>query len=153
MNENAKVDEFWNWFRATAKALAGIPEDPALMKELDTRVQELEPELSWEIGPGLAKPWQLVISPNLNRDLREKARAIVSRAPDLSDWEFHSARQPKDWDYKFELQRNDTDEILRLEASNWTFVLLRYPDGAHEILLTGTDVPPLKNDERSQAAA
>jgi hypothetical protein len=151
--KQTKIGEFWDWFRDVAGALAANVESPALMKELDDRVRQLDPELSWEIGPGISKSWQLVISPNLNRDLRDKARTIVSGAPVLAGWEFYSARQRKEWDYKLELESADGDELIRLDASDWTFVLLRYPDGAHEVLLKGKDLSLLTDDERQQAAA
>jgi len=143
------ISEFWNWFRDIAGALASNVEDSTLLKELDRRVRELDPKFSWEIGPGLSKSWQLVISPNLNRDLREKARAIVARAPALPAWEFHAARQPKKWQYKVELG----SDKMPIDASAWTFVLLQYPDGIHEILLKGKCLPPLSETERWQAAA
>jgi hypothetical protein len=144
-----QIKEFWNWFREVAEALAVNAENAALVRELDRKVRNLNPRLSWEIGPGLSKPWQLAISPNLDRNLREEARAIVARAPLLPAWEFHAARQPKEWHYKLELG----GDKVPLDASAWTFVLLRYPDGAHEILLKGKGLPPLSDNERWQAAA
>ena len=143
------IDEFWRWFCEVAAALETNVVPPALLKELDDRVRNLDPELSWEIGPGLSKPCQLVISPNLSRDLREEAREIVTRAPILPAWEFHAARQRKEWQYKLKLG----DDHLSIDASRWTFVLLRYPDGDHEVLLKGTDLPSLSGDERRLAAA
>jgi hypothetical protein len=145
----SRIDEFWHWFCEVAAALETNVVPPPLLKELDTRVRNLDPELSWEIGPGLSKPCQLVISPNLSRDLREKARKIVTRAPILPAWEFYAARQRKEWQYQLELG----DGRLTIDASGWTFVLLRYPGGDHEVLLKGRDLPPLSGDERRQAAA
>src|SRR5258708_49788 len=110
--KQTKIGEFWHWFRDVAGMLAANVESPALVKELDDRVRQFDPELSWEIGPGISKSWQLVISPNLNRDLRDKARAIVSGAPVLAGWEFYSARQRKEWDYKLELESADGDELI-----------------------------------------
>jgi hypothetical protein len=144
-----RINEFWSWFCDIAEALAGNVENSTLLKDFDGRVRDLDPKLSWEIGPGLSKPWQLVISPNLDRDLREEARAIVACAPVLPAWEFHAARQPKKWHYKLELG----GDKLPLDVSGWTFVLLRYPDGGHEVLLKGEGLPPLSDDERWQAAA
>jgi hypothetical protein len=143
------IDEFWRWFREVAASLESDLESPELLKELDARIQNFDPKLSWEIGPGLSKPCQLVISPNLSRDLVEKAGKIVKGAPVLPTWEFYAARQRKEWHYKLELGR----ERLPIDASGWTFVLLRYPDGAHEVLLKGRDLPPLSGDERRNAAA
>jgi hypothetical protein len=151
-DEKTQIAEFWDWFRDIAETLAAKPESPALVKGLDSRLRDFDPKLSWEIGPGLSKPWQFVVSPNLNRDLRDKARAIVSKAPDLPTWEFHASRQPKTWNYMLELENTEGD-LIRLNASEWTFVLLRHPDGAHEILLKGNDISHLREDERWEAAA
>jgi hypothetical protein len=113
-------------------------------------LREINPRLSWEIGPGLVKNWQLVISPNLNPKMRRAARAFVGKAPRVPGWEFHDARQPKQWDYKLELAANHK---LRLDASAWKFVLLQYPDNDHEILLIADELPVMSDDERWQAAA
>jgi hypothetical protein len=148
----SRIEEFWDWFRSVAATLAANVEAPKLVEELDSRVDNLDPKLSWEIGPGLSEPWQLVISPNLNQDLREEARTIVSYAPSIDGWQFHSAKPPKEWDYTLELETEDGG-LVRLDASTWTFVLLRYPDGTHEVLIKGNGVSHLRNDERWQAAA
>src|SRR6266853_1401460 len=153
MSEKAKVEAFWSWFSGIAAALALDIENPSLLEELDARVLELGSMLSWEVGPGSTEPLQFVVSPNLNRNLRQKAREIVSRAPVLKGWEFHSARRPKDWDYKFVMERSNGRQSIPFDASGWSFVLLQYPDGTREILLHGRNLPPLDDDERWQAAA
>lgn len=144
--------EFWNWFRENSDALASNIQSPSLLREIDDRIRALDPLLSWEIGPGLSKSWQLVISPGLNRVLRETARLIVSQAPVLDAWEFHSARQPKQWDYKFELENVDGKDPIKMDASTWEFVLLEYPEGSHEILLKGQNLPALTDEQQQQAA-
>ena len=149
VNNQVDISEFWRWFRNIAEALAVNVENSMLLRELDGRVSNLNPKLSWEIGPGLYKPWQLVISPNLDRDLRETARLIIAQAPALSTWEFYAARQPKQWNYRLEM---GSDKVP-VDASEWAFVLLRYPNGTHEILLEAKNLPPLSKDERWEAAA
>jgi hypothetical protein len=144
--------EFWSWFSLTAEAIALNPHDAALLAELDVRVQGLNPKLSWEIGPGLSKPWQLVISPSLNHDLRELAKSIVAASPALRDWEFDSARQPKKWDFKFELEDPKGCGPIELDASIWKFVLLKYPDGTNEILLKAEAQTKLTKKQRKLAA-
>ena len=74
---------------------AALP--PRWQSELDEKVLELDSKLDWEIGPGSTEPWQRVISPSLDRDLWQKARGIVARAPVIEGWKFHSARTAKDW--------------------------------------------------------
>jgi hypothetical protein len=147
--KHSHTRKFWDWFRQVADVLAANVENATLIRELDRQVRSLDPKLSWEIGPGLSKPWQLVISPNLNRGLRETTREIVARAPLLPAWEFHAARQPKKWHYRLELG----GDKMPIDASAWTFILIQYPDGSHEVLLKGKDLPPLSKSERWQAAA
>lgn len=145
--------EFWNWFQLVAPQLAADITSEQLLAALDARIQELNPSLSWEVGPGLRKPLQLVVSPNLDRSLRGLARKIVSLAPELSEWEFHAARQPKDWDYRVEVRVGQSRRPVELDASKWTFVLLKYPDGTHEVLLQGNGAAGFTDEERWQAAA
>ena len=153
MTENTQITEFWSWFRRIASSLARDLENPLVLEDLDTRIHELGSNLSWEVGPGSQEPFQLVISPNLDRELQERAREIISRAPVIQGWEFYSARRPKDWDYKFVMHRAGGREPVQLDASAWGFVLLQYPDGGREVLLQGNTLPLLDDDERWQAAA
>jgi hypothetical protein len=153
MAEEKQIEEFWSWFQGIAPSLTADVENPSLLEELDTRVRNLDAMLSWEVGPGANESWQLVISPDLNRDLRQKAQAIVSRAPVLKGWEFYPARRPKEWDYKFVMKRSGGRASIQLDASRWNFVLLQYPDGVHDVLLQGNNLPALDDDERWQAAA
>lgn len=150
---SSQSEEFWNWFRDVAVLLAGNIENQGVLQELDRRVHGMDPRLSWEIGPGGIEPWQLVISPNLDRDLRATAREIISLAPVLHGWEFHSARRPKAWDYKLLMNRSGERPPLELDVSGWNFVVLRYPDSALEIMLEGEDLSVIDDDERWQMAA
>ena len=151
-NNKQAIDEFWSWFSDMSIRLASNTADQSLIRELDTWIRGLHPKLSWELGPGISKSWQLVISPNLDANLRAEAALIVSRAPSLSEWEFHALRQPKDWNYTFELQR-EVGGVTPVDASKWRFVLLQYPSGSHEILLVGDDLSGFTDDERWHAAA
>jgi hypothetical protein len=154
-SKKIKIDgaakEFWEWFSSVAPLLAADPENPPILKQLDERVSQMHPKLSWEIGPGLYKPWQFVISPNLDAKLRKTSAEVIKHCPGLTDWEFYGARQPKQWDYNFQLQI--AGMLVDFDASRWKFVLLRYPDGMHEILLKGENLPKLTAEQRQQAAA
>jgi hypothetical protein len=153
MIERKKIEEFWNWFAGIAKFLASDIENRSLIEDLDERMRALDPMLSWEIGPGSYELCQFVVSPNLDRDRRRNTQEIIALAPVIHGWEFHSARRPKDWDYKLVMERSEGQEPLRLDTSEWGFVLLRYPDGSKEVLLQGNNLSTLADDERWQAAA
>jgi hypothetical protein len=153
MTNNTNIQEFWTWFQGIATSLTTDVENRDLLEELDRRLHQLDSRLSWEVGPGAVETWQLVVSPNLERDLRPRAQEIICQAPVIQGWEFHAARRPKDWDYKLLMERPDGTEPVQLDVSGWGFVLLRYPDGNYEILLQGNNISLLDNDERWQAAA
>lgn len=153
MIKGAKVEEFWDWFRGIAPLLAADVENLSLLQELDARMHGLDAALSWEVGPGACEPLQLVVSPNLDRELQARAKEIIAHAPVVQGWEFHSARRSKDWDYKLLMERSDGRRPVQIDASNWQFVLLQYPDGGRELLLQGNNLPSLDDDERWQAAA
>ena len=152
MAEESRIEDFWRWFRNTAGSIAADFTNAELLEELDARMQELDGKLSWEIGPGSHETYQFVISPNLEVEMRERAREIIAKAPVIEGWEFHAARPPKKWDYKLLMHRADGKPV-ELDASQWGFVILHYPDGANEFLLRGRDLPPLDDNERWQAAA
>lgn len=151
ISENT-IRKFWDWFGKFAAGLAADIENPTFHQEIDRKLHALHPVLSWEIGPGKSAEWQLVISPSLNRDLLEITQRIVSKAPQINAWEFFPARQPKEWDYKFEVETKSGERIA-VDASGWRFVLLKYPDGTHEVLLCGDNLDELDEDTRWHAGA
>ncbi|MGA2046330.1 MAG: hypothetical protein ABSG96_01490 [Terracidiphilus sp.] len=146
-------DEFWSWFGENCDVIAADVGNQSLVRELDRMVLNLAPGLSWEIGPGLSKPWQFVISPSLDRGLQVIAKTVVASAPNLESWEFFSARQAKDWDYRIKFQRENDGGELAINAKNWTFVLLRYPDGFREILLKGRESSVLSEEDSRMACS
>ncbi|HEY6183999.1 MAG TPA: hypothetical protein VIW67_17255 [Terriglobales bacterium] len=149
--KHKNISSFWIWFSAVADKLAINVEDNSLLTELDKKIQKLDPRLSWEIGPGRTREWQLVISPNLDVELREIAEAIIAKAPILPQWQFYSSRRPKEWNYQFQLECGG--RLRNVDASGWKFVLLEYPDAIFEILLEGQEALSLEDDQRWQAAA
>lgn len=150
--KSKSLNEFWDWFAANAAAISS-EERPELLNQLDGKLRELDPQLSWEIGPGRVEPWLFSISPNLDKELVSIAKSVVNAAPEIPDWEIYAARQPKQWDYRVALETEGSDRPIHLDASTWQFVLLRYPDGTREVLLTGPSLPPLNDDQRWQVAA
>ena len=91
-------------------------------------VSELHKDICWEIGPGASTPWQLVLSPSLNPQLRAVVESAVKAGPNVLDWAFFPARRPKDWDYKVVLKDVGSEPVL-IDATAWRFAMLRYSDG------------------------
>lgn len=150
--QSDRIEAFWKWFVSNAEPIGAEPDCPAIVEELDRRVSELHKDISWEIGPGASTPWQLVLSPNLNPQLRAVVKTVVKAAPNVPDWAFFAARRPKDWDYKFVLKDVGSEPVL-VDTTAWRFVLLRYSDGQYEIILEGQNMPVMSEDRCWQAAA
>jgi hypothetical protein len=150
--EGTRAAEFGAWFASIAERLAANVEDPALLRELDRRIRSLHDEFSWEVGPGKDTDWRLCVSPSLNPKLYEQTKQLVAAMPKVPHWEFFPARQPKEWSGRFQVN-TAKNETLEIDASGWRYVLLRYPDGGHEILLQGSGVACLSDEERWHAAA
>lgn len=98
------------------------------------------------------KPWQLVISPNLDRALRAEARTIVSLAPNYRNGNFTRPDNRRTGIIDGDEKRRQP-KAHPTGCSKWTFVLLEYPDGTHEVLLKSTSAVSLTNEERWHAAA
>jgi hypothetical protein len=70
----------------------------------------------------------LTISPNGQKNLIAREKEITDKAPSIDNWEFFSYKQPKEnWD-KASLGNNSN-----ISASDWTYVLLKFPDNKFEI--------------------
>ena len=50
--KSKKIEDFWNWFASIAPRLAMDFENRDLLNELDCQIRDLDPRLSWELGPG-----------------------------------------------------------------------------------------------------
>ncbi|HET6843533.1 MAG TPA: hypothetical protein VFK06_17910 [Candidatus Angelobacter sp.] len=151
-DEGKKIEEFWRCFLSVADDLLAGTHDPLLQMELSNHLYAIHPFLIWETGPGHSKRRQLTISPNLNPDLRETAKNIVSAAPALEDWEFQHARPRRKWNYKLTVETGRGTPI-EIDASGWVFIALYFRPGAYQVLLHGENVPPLTENQRRQAAA
>jgi hypothetical protein len=147
-----QIEQFWNWFIDVSDGLIAGIEKEACMWRLDERLRALHPGLRWEICAGVSRARQLTISPNLDPELRATAQEIVFAAPVLANWEYCSARQPKEWDYKIHLPGHGPRPV-ELDATNWVFILLGSPDGGYYMLLSDPNLPLLTEAQRRQAAA
>lgn len=144
--ELLEIERFWRWFAKNAHDLAdSYPARENSLAELERRVFNLDSRLSWEVGPGDTAECQLVISPNLDPELVEKAVAVISRAPKIECWAFHVFRPRKFWQGSVVVTGHDGIRYS-FNTKNWAFVLLRYPDGYVEVLIAANENLPLSTE-------
>ena len=140
-----EITDFWNWFTKNSNGFNSAEFDKDLIEELDLKIVNWG--LSWEIGPGLTKKNSFTISPNGNKDLLVQTNHIIDKAPMLDDWEFYSSKQPKENWNKAKL----IDRGIEFEATNWTYVLLQYPDDKIEILVKADNLQSLDANSKEIA--
>jgi hypothetical protein len=143
------ADAFWRWFAGVSGALATDPTNDDLIGELDSRIAALGCP-GWEIGPGSTKAWFLALSPCGDPEQLPVTRVLVGEAPELSNWEFLPARPPKQWDLYFEVAGEAGP--LEIDARGWEFVLYRYPDNLHDVVVLVPDTLLLSPADRTLVA-
>ena len=133
---DAQINEFWDWFEKNSNNLYSDNYDRDLLQKLDQTI--LDFGLTWEIGPGLTKKNSLTISPNGQKNLIVRAKEITDKAPSIDNWEFFSYKQPKEnWD------KASLGNKSNISASDWTYVLLKFPDNKFEITVKADNLKSL----------
>lgn len=139
--EDKDIINFWNWFAKNSESLHSDNYDINILNELDKIISNWG--VTWEIGPGLSSEFSFTISPTGNKELLNKTKWEIKKAPDLNNWEFYSAKQAKANWYLAKLV--DIDFVI--DAFNWTYILLKYEDGKIEILLKADTLSSLDNEK------
>jgi len=146
MTQDKDIFNFWSWFVKNSNNLNSNNYDQNILNELDKMISDWG--LVWEIGPGLLKENSLTISPNGNKDLLNETNSIISKAPKLDNREFYSAKQSKaNWHLARLL-----DLDFEVDASNWSYVLLKYEDEKIKILLKADSLSNLDQETKELAA-
>ena len=140
-----QIMDFWNWFEKNSDKLQSDKYAKSLLKKLDETISSWK--LCWEIGSGFIKPNSLAISPNGDKELIERTNKIIAGAPQLDSWEFYSFKQRKDnWD-KAKLMDSD----VKINAEDWTYILLKYQDNVTEILIKADNLKGLSTETKEIA--
>jgi hypothetical protein len=140
--QDKDILNFWSWFAKNSDNLHSDNYDQNILNELDRIISNWG--LTWEIGPGISKDYSLTISPEGDKELFETTNSIIDKAPQFDYWEFYSTKQPKE---NWHLARL-VDTELEIDASNWTYVLLKYEDEKIEILLKADSLANLDTEKK-----
>src|SRR5687768_11261135 len=114
MVNTTDISTFWNWFKTNCINLHSDKYPSNVFDELDRRIADFG--LSWEIGPGISEGNLLTISINGRRELLDSAKAFITKAPSLNEWEFDILKRPKENWIILEIP----DENIEISAINWT---------------------------------
>ena len=61
------------------------------------------------------------------------SKSIINEAPPIEGWIFYSAKPPKQWKLIFNLLIND--EKVQFNATEWKYVLYKYPDNVYDVVI------------------
>lgn len=95
----ARVEEFWQWFSASAERFYQTIEDKRcgdLTEEVSAAIDLLLPGISWVFGPGENGGHSFTLTGEGNAHRQFLARQWLACAPPLPGWTFYSSRQPSD---------------------------------------------------------
>jgi hypothetical protein len=146
MMQDKDILNFWSWFAKNSNNLHSDNYDKNILNELDTIISDWG--LTWEIGPGLSKDYSLTISPNGDKKLLDTTNYIIDKALSLDNWEFYGFKQPKEIWHLATLG----DTGFQINASNWSYVLLKYEDEKIEILLKADSLANLDPETKELVA-
>lgn len=127
------IDAFFSWFAANSAGLTNASQNPDLVATLEQRLDVLNSDFAWEIGPGNCAEWSFSLSPDGDEALSDAVRHAISRAPKIPRWEFHAFRQPRDAEPIVELE--SAKGTVEVDASAAEYVLLRARDGTFDMLV------------------
>lgn len=152
---NEKIEAFWDWFveqEQTIKAFFTEEEEvdkERLVDEMDNLVLDLG-RFAWRIGPEGETTYFLLISPNRDPELLKLSKRIMAAAPDLSDWNFYPAKQPRPWDWKLQLH-DDWLMEHEVDASGWQYVLTERPGKQLEITFEAQNLDRFDAETQKEA--
>lgn len=146
--EKEQISNFWNWFVKNEKLLAPKIITDNLIDVLDKKILSLG-DFSWEIRRGEEKENMLIISPGGNLALLAVTKNIIELAPDMTFWEFQYFKPAKDWKFRFSIDNGDVKRML--DASDWEYVLLKFPDGTYDIILKAESLNSLPKGYQEDA--
>jgi hypothetical protein len=149
MPSEPAVAAFWRWFESVAFALADDVEQRPILERLDEEVAKLG-SFGWEVGPGVEADNMLVISPDGRPERLALTRRVVSMAPSIPRWEFHSAKPPRPT-----MQFVMGDGFVpsnEIDARSWRYVLFKFPEGVFDIVIEQVGLNGVSDDVRYAAA-
>lgn len=145
-----QIIEFWDWFQRNEYMFRDVIDPDHAVDTLNEQVLAFG-MFAWEIGEGTNRPHYFTISPNGDKKRLALSKKIMEVAPDLKEWEFHPAKQPKDnWDFSFEAFDRYFSKHM-FDASDWDYFLEKNEDGNIEILIQTENLHVMDLDDELNA--
>ena len=148
-----RIEHFWSWFLANVEMLKDLYENrrlDELAQEMNREIDRIEPQLAWEMGPGIHGPYLLTISSEGNTRLREIADQMIKLAPNLSGWEFYSSRPGRPAPKTVRLPESGET----FETTDWEFVPVENSEkGRLDLVVVGDQLASSDRDPALRAVS
>jgi hypothetical protein len=121
------IVDFWVWFARNSRRIIDLysrNQFKDLSDAVNHRIDKIDKQLAWEIGPGIHKPYLFTISCEGNLSLRPVAEEMIRTAPNLIEWEFYDSKPVRQPAARVRLPGRN----LQFDTSGWKFVPLEHPD-------------------------
>lgn len=137
MNENEVIEDFWGWFQSFEFEIYLNYENPNFMKHVDTRVNKISLDLSWEIGPIGESGIYFSLSPEMNGQLMRLAAKTIAHSYESKLWKFLVGRQRRPWSDLLEVLDDELNSASVFNLSEWTHVVYKdKEDGLYDIVFS-----------------
>jgi hypothetical protein len=151
-----QIQNFWKWFQSVAENLELMinrSETVQVVTLLSPKMKGLYSGTSWEVGPGLERPFALSFGLAGQLTNLTTTRAIVALAPRLANWEFFPARPPKQWQMKFTLPQL-AGRGVEVDCRRWEYALTAFNDSEFfDICVMADNIENFGKAARLQAAS
>ncbi|WP_337085249.1 hypothetical protein [Elizabethkingia anophelis] len=128
-----EVTQFWDWIGVNINSLESDKITNNFINLLDNEIQKLG-DFAWEIGyDDTVDKHFLTISSEGNSESDKEIKTILSLAPKIDDWIFYSHKPPKQWKFILELLIDGVN--VQFDASEWQYVIYKYPDNVYDIII------------------
>ena len=117
--------EFYDWLVLIINDIAGDPD----VRHLSSRKLELiNPDIRWEIGPGESTEYYFAFSPNLRAELLGLTNELAADAPKISGWEFLPAKPRKKLKRR-RVKLKTAGKLHDVDYEKWEYFLTQFNNG------------------------
>ena len=143
-----------DWWKEFAEKKSDI--EKFLRSELDwnidewmtTALQVVDEEIMWEFGAEISGDYQLIITPESERQLRPLVNSIIEQAPQIASWRFYAYRQPQNF--------SDTEDIVLdrtgIKISDMKAIVQAGDGNLVDVLFVSSNFKPAKEETFTHAA-
>jgi hypothetical protein len=150
-----QIDDFWKWFENNQALLeavieaGGHPKTDEIVESLDQHILGMG-KIKWQIGNPQPNAFSFTLSPNNQSEILKVTKAIISKAPQSSQWGFYHAA-PATGELQLQVYDHNMD-VQNIDANSWRAVIKNPGFGKIQLILEITNISHFDEDTQTIAA-